>query len=460
MKKPNILIFLTDDHAQWANGCYGNSCVNTPSIDYLASSGVKFENAFTPNPVCSPSRASFWTGSIPSRHGIHDHINVPEHPGIDGQTNLGEMLKGAGYHTGFFGKWHCHAHGSKPQPGFDTWFSQWFGTYALFSDQPFSDNGKRVEYYGHQAPIISDATVKFLDAHRQSETEEPYFIYVGLTDTHGPHALLPERLVEKYRKTCLESVEQETFSDAHGRARTPIAEDENGRREELAQYYAAAELVDEQVGRIIDNLQSAGELENTVIIYTSDHGTMNGQHGLSGKGNATIPQNLIEESIMVPLLVRHPDAKLHGAVVNCQVDHCDLHTTIKEIAGLEPTPTSPGKSWLPLLSQPEDQSDISWRKYQFCEYGNVRMIRTEEGLKLIKRYPGPNGHFEDEFYNLQKDPRECSNVISDPQYSAVIKELSQELDSYFSKYEDEKWSGTTLSTQRPLNDCELWRMSL
>lgn len=455
--KLNILVFLTDDHGSWANGCYGDRNVNTPSIDYLAATGVRFENAFTPCPVCSPARASFWTGKIPSAHGIHDHIGDSEHPGITGQKTLAQCLKEAGYYTGLSGKWHGHAYGQNPQPGFDFWFSQWFGTNAKFGPQPFSRNGEREEYHGHQSPLIADSAIQFLHEHKQSDSSAPFFLFVGFTDTHSPFSTLPERLVQKYRNTSLNAIENEPFSSIHGEDVTASPNDEAGWREQLAQYYASVELIDEQVGRVLDVLEGIGELDNTVIVYTSDHGHMNGQHGLLTKGNATIPQNFLEESIRVPLVVRHPHSTTRGQTFNFMVDHTDLYATLRETAGMEPRPELPGVSYLPFLESSDESSAISWRSNQFCEYGNARMIRTDEGFKLIRRYPGPNGHFQDELYNLQIDPQERQNFIADPEYASLVNQLDGEMDSFFNTFESSDCSGRNIARLRSWNVIEPWR---
>ena len=457
MNRLNILVFLTDDHGSWANGCYGNPDVHSPSIDYLARSGVRFLNAFTPCPVCSPARASFWTGKIPSAHGVHDHIGNREHPGITGQTNLAETLRGAGYHTGLCGKWHAHATGAEPQSGFDSWFSQWGGTAARFGPQPFSRNGTREDHHGDQAPIVADAALRFLSEWDEAQTDRPFFLFVGFTDTHSPFEALPERLAAKYRDAPLTGVQRDTFPASHGVAFVPAPEEEEAWREQLAQYYASVELVDEQVGRILDRLEGSGRLEDTLIVYASDHGHMNGQHGLCCKGNATTPQNFLEESIRVPLVVRPPRAASPGRELAIPVDHCDLHATLRDAAGLGAAPDLPGRSWLSFLDSAEVPPDSTWRKNQFCEYGNARMIRTDGGFKYIRRYPGPNGHFRDEFYDLQVDPGERSNLIDDVEYGTRIEELGAELERFFARYEDKNCAGTNVSALMPCNPDEPWR---
>ncbi|MFO7724863.1 MAG: sulfatase-like hydrolase/transferase, partial [Oceanipulchritudo sp.] len=340
--RPNILVFMTDDHGQWASGAYGNTEIQTPVMDWMAETGIRLDHAFCPIPVCSPARASFWTGRIPSAHGIHDWIAEPDRredlPTIEEQKTLAVFLKEAGYRTGLVGKWHC---GScwRRQAGFDTWFTSALGTRAMAGKQAYFDNETVVEFHGHQHEILTDRVVRFLrDGEREANGErDPFFLFVGYTNTHTPHKGEPEPIVSRYRGSTFPDIPREPFSEVHGHARIEAFDpDEEGRREQLAQYYAAVDVIDRQLARIISELESSGELENTLIVYTSDHGHMNGHHGLHTKGNATIPGNFLEESIHVPLLVRWPGRLPAGRVVEQPVDHCDLFASLLDIAGLDP----------------------------------------------------------------------------------------------------------------------------
>lgn len=458
MPRPNIVVFLTDDHGQWASNAYGNSELNTPTMDWMADTGARFDNAFTPSPVCSPARACFWTGKIPSAHGIHDHIGNRDHPGVTGQETLAEALQAAGYRTGLCGKWHCHAHGDIPRPGFDFWFSQWGGTNARFGPQPFSRNGDREDHHGHQGPIITDAAIDFLRS--DATVNQPFFLFVGYTETHSPFATLPERLAASARKRPLEGVSREPFSEVHGKANTPAPGDAATWREQLAQYYAAVEIIDAEVGRVIDALEGLGQLDDTLIIYTADHGHMNGQHGLLCKGNATTPQNFLDESIRVPLLVRWPEQVVAGQRLAAFADHCDTHETLRAAAGIsaQQCPGGPGRSFLQHLG--ESGGLEPWRTAQVCEYGNARMIRTDDGYKLVRRFPGPNGHFPDAFFALTEDPRETRNVITDPRYQEIIAGLDARLNGHFAAHSDPRRSGTNLDHLPIHNRDEPWRRRL
>lgn len=454
--RPNILVFLTDDHGHWAMGCAGRAALHTPSMDFLARTGTRCTEAFTPSPVCSPARASFFTGLLPSAHGVHDYLQEPgrgeKHPGIAGLPTLARHLHEAGYRTGLSGKWHC-GNARAPACGFDTWFTSMRGTNARFGEQVFVDGETQVRAHGHQAPMYTDRALQFLG----ESDDRPFFLCVGYTDTHTPHTGSPERLVAAYRDADFSDVPRGAFAPVHGTARMPETEDDAARREELAQYYAAVTMIDEQVGRILDALDSKGQLDNTLVLYVADHGHMNGQHGLHSKGNATIPQNFLEESIRIPCLVRWPGHVRDGVVCDAFVDHLDLHATLLEAAGIDPhtlpdAQRRPGRSILPHLAGAPPRED---RAIQFADYGNARMARSRTH-KLIRRWPGPNGHFPDELYDLRQDPAETRNVIADPAQAAARDTLAQAMDTHFARFEDPERSGLRTMDQPLCNDALPW----
>jgi arylsulfatase A-like enzyme len=404
---------------------------------------------------------------MPSAHGVHDHLARREHPGLTGQENLGEILQRAGYRTGLCGKWHCHAHGDVAQPGFDHWFSQWGGTKAVAGPQPFSLNGQRQDLHGQQAPLITDAALRFL-RDTPPEGDQPFFLFVGFTDTHAPFTSLPERLVEHYRGHDFQEIPTESTPEPL-RARDPQdyfapAADPAKHHEDLAQYYAAVSMIDEQMGRLLDELEARGQLDDTLIIYTSDHGHMNGQHGLMTKGNASVPQNLLDDSIKIPLLARWPGRIDPGVTPREPVDHCDLHATLAGLAGADhqETASRPGRDILPLLqssSRPDADAADSWRDFQVCEYGNARCARTER-FKLIRRYPGAYGRFPDEFYDLHRDPRESSNRIDEPRYAEEIARLDGVLQNHFARYATAENSGTRVVDLPRCNGGSPWEIDV
>ncbi len=306
--RPNILVFLTDDHGRWATGCYGNSEIRSPSMDRLAAEGCRMTATFTPSPVCSPARASFFTGRLPSQHGIHDWIHETIepgdlHPGLEGQTTIAQVLKSVGYQTALTGKWHCGT-SWEPKAGFDRWFSYRDDQLPHCGHIRFCDQGTIVEHEGQQADAITDAALDFL---RRRDSADPFFLCVGYVDTHSPFSDHPQHLVASYEGCSFRDALHEPFAACHGYADFAWPQDEALSRQWLAQYYAAVTFIDEQIARVLDELAGRGELSNTLVVYTSDHGHMNGRHGLQTKGNSSIPQNFLDDSILVPCMLRWPD---------------------------------------------------------------------------------------------------------------------------------------------------------
>src|SRR5947209_8084357 len=191
--QPHILVIMTDDHGQWAAGCYGNQEIHTPTLDYLSTTGVRMANAFTPTPVCSPARASFFTGRLPSQHGIHDYLQegleaVKKHIWMADETTLAQFLSAAGYETALVGKWHC-GQGDQQQPGFDHCFSLGLAQGGHLGKHTYWKNGKTIELSGYKSTIITDSAIEFL---RIRDGKKPFFLFVGYISTHTPWLDHPE----------------------------------------------------------------------------------------------------------------------------------------------------------------------------------------------------------------------------------------------------------------------------
>ncbi|MEZ4656229.1 MAG: sulfatase-like hydrolase/transferase [Caldilineaceae bacterium] len=460
---PNILLVLADDHGQWSLGCYGNTTVQTPNMDFLASNGVRFDNAFTPCPVCSPARASLFTGRIPSQHGVHDFLSedmeFSTHPWLADEILLSQLLQRAGYQTGLVGKWHCTADGHNPQPGFDYWVSYdvrkrgWINQYEHSGVFDVSVQGQTHTRRGFQSQLLTEEALRFL---HDRNFQQPFFLTVGYVDTHFPFAEQPTRLVEQYRHmTPSGSVAN---ASSHLPASGPNSLAPGDPAECLAQYYAGVSMIDHQLGTLLDHLEGQGWLDNTLVVYTSDHGHLIGQHGLYGKGNATIPQNFFAEAIRIPMLMRWPEGGLTPSPNAAPFDHCDLFATILDATGVTLTGDeqrridSPGQSILSMLRGQRQP----WRDYQCCEYGNARMI-TDLTHKLVRRYPPIAQGFGDEFFDLAMDPIETVNRIGDAQYQNDIQRLHKQLDEFYSRYEIPARAGKQILELPPHNRLEPWR---
>ena len=447
---PNIVVFFSDDHAQWALPSYGNSEIHAPALTWLADTGAQMQNAFTPCPVCSPARASFWTGLYPSQHGVNDHL-AEDDPAVRatdwlaGMPTLAEWLHAAGYTTALAGKWHCGA-GETPRRGFDYWYSAWRKTPKNFGGvNRYSDQGRVVSRRGQDTQIISDAAIDFL---RGRDRDKPFFLFVGYATTHNPWVNRSRRHVAHYRRASFRDIPADAPYPFGERGTSPPAPADP--RECLAQYYAAVSMIDDGVGRLLDELEAQSAREDTLIVYTSDHGLNMGHHGLWGKGNGSRPLNMLDESIRVPLLLnwsgQFPAGQRHEALVT----HCDLFMTLLDAAGALPAEGKgyPGGSFLPIAQG----RDMPWRDGYYGEYGTTRAIR-ERRFKLVKRYAGGQNLLHD----LHADPRETVNLYDEPDYEDTVARLSAKLEGFFAQYEDAAHSGLRGDALPVHNRREAWR---
>ncbi len=454
---PNILLILTDDHAQWALGCYGNGEVRTPTLDALAAGGARMANAFTVTPVCSPARATLLTGRLPSQHGIHDWLQesdplVGNHNWLAAETTLAQLLAGqGGYTVGLCGKWHC-GRSDTPQPGFGYWFSDDRTSPPHRGEHAYRFQDQLVPLSGFSSHIHTQRALDFL---RRRDRARPFFLIVAHTGCHSPWRDQPERWTRHYRDAAFHDLPEDApypFGSSTGEEAPVSAEEQHAAH---VQYYAAASDLDEQVGLLIDELDLQGILQDTLVFYVSDHGLNLGHHGLWGKGNASRPANMLEESIRVPLILHYPRAIAAGRVRTEFVDHTDLFQTLLDFAGVSLSADQrsrrryPGRSFRPLL---QGQALPDWRTVQYGEYGDVRMIRTT-GSKLVRRYPdGPHLLFD-----LNGDPRETTNLFAASQYQPLAQDLTARMEAFFNTFEEPARSGLNVTSLPHYNDAEAWR---
>lgn len=449
--RPNIIVVMADDHAQWALGAYGLEQLDTPNIDWLAEQGVRFDNAMSPAPVCSAARASFYTGKMPSQHGVHDFLSESEEfdaNWLAGETLLSERLVEAGYRTGLFGKWHATTNSKPPQPGFDRWLSYdpykagWANQYLHSGTVSFSSDGEEASYTGVQARFLTEEAIRFID----DPSDKPFFISLNFTEPHAPFAGLPERLIARYRSVANDIVRAGGASDLADRgAHTTTPEDHV---EQLAQYLAAVALLDEQVGQLLDALHGRDLLQNTLLVYTSDHGLLVGQYGLYGKTNATNPANFYEETIRIPMIVYAPGRMRAAQSRGELVDLLDLHVTLLDYAsgGAADASDGPGRSLRPLL---EGVRNSGWRSVQVAERGNLRMV-TDGRWKLVREYLKDAQQVPlDRWYDLTHPFGERRSV--DLPSAAVRGRLMTELERFFNRFETPEHSGRRIWEQAPPN---------
>ena len=452
----NILLVVNDDLAAWALGAYGNREAHTPTIDCLAATGVVMQNAFTPTPVCSPARACLLTGRLASQHGIHDYLSstiesIHRRDWLADEVTLAQLLADAGYQTAHCGKWHL-GNDDQPQAGFQQWFSG-FGDYPAEhgGEHRWSVDGDITTLPGQRTQVITDRAVDFL---RGRDTDAPFFLHIGYFGTHNPWRGQPERLAAQFAAAnspvCSTSLPIPSASRRWNRLcharKSPRGAGAVLRRCEPHRRSAGAAAG--RAGGAGAARRHADRLHIRSWLELRAAWTV-------GKGNATLPLNMLEESIRVPLIFNQPRDLFAGQRRVEGVDHLDVFQTIANYAGmagrLDASRRYPGRSFLPLLDNSGALAD--WRTTRFGEYGDMRMARGRR-FKLL-RYRRGEG---DLLFDLRRDPGETVNLRGEGEYAAAVERLSEEMDAHFGRYEDADKSGLRIRELPRHNLTEAWRV--
>jgi arylsulfatase A-like enzyme len=415
----NVVFILTDDHGQWAMGCYGNRELRTPVLDRVAAEGARLTRAFAATPVCSPSRATFFTGKMPCQHGIQDWIR-DENTGarstrfLDGQTAFTQVLARQGYKVGLSGKWHMGA-SATPQQGFSYWFALPTGG-SRYQDAEMIWQGQTRVYPGYLTDVITDKAIEFIEQSRR----DPFFCFVSYNAPHTPYSGTPEKYRQIYRDSPLSSFPDEPLNPLN----TGLGAANHRKRDSMITYYAMITAVDENVGRILRKLDDLELSRDTLVVFAADQGFMCGHHGLWGKGNGSWPFNMYEPSILMPLIYRQPGRIPPGQALDAMVRSYDFAPTILDYLGCPPLEdkTLGGASYAPLLQGKKQRRRAS----VYGEYQYTRMVRTER-WKYVHRAEG----FPSELFDLETDPGERRNLVERPEQARRVRELKSDLDRWF-----------------------------
>jgi arylsulfatase A-like enzyme len=440
---PNLLFVLTDDQAQWAVGAYGNPDIHTPNMDRLAREGMKFTLAMT-CPVCSPSRGMILSGLYPHQIGLDDYIG-DEDEGIDPKVPLlSEVLKQAGYVTALFGKWHLGHKRPEHHPnrrGFDVFIGSRGGGFAN-KDPKLEVNGEVRQFSGFAIDVLTEHALQFMRQNR----DRPFALFFHTREPHMPYLPVPEEAMKPYEGKRLKVPKVEGVP-------------EERIQQEYRAYYSAITAVDIALGRLLDELETLGIADDTIVVFMGDNGYMIGQHGLETKGNAwrIVPQggtvigtkilgdpnlrrpNMFDLSILVPLIIRWRGVVPPNSVCDELVVSTDLMPTFVDIlkqfgrARLLPSQLHfEGQSLLPLLRGEK----VAWRDAAFLLYdmhhgavAHMRMVRTKRWKLVLHLREGeaPAEPSFGELYDLQNDPEEERNLYGDPSVKSVQDELTEML---------------------------------
>ena len=444
MSPPNILFLITDQ--QQAATVNPTSPCQTSNLDRLSTGAVRFSRAYTVNAICSPTRASLFTGMLPHTHGMVDCTHTVEDYRArfrKGLTLWSQRLEQMGYRTGYFGKWHVERSNQLDEFGFAEYelhaskkFKAYQNSLGLppqaerfvkrhlvkqpgYRDCPLygvidGEPEETSEYY------LYSQGIKFLQKAAQDQSK-PWCLTISTTAPHDPYFAL-KRYYDLYPTSEIE--QPPNFHDdlkdkpnIYRRMQDVWREMRWAHfAEATACYYAICTLIDDQVGRILNVLEGLGQLGDTIIIYMSDHGDFMGAHRLMMKG---VPA--FEEGYKIPFIVRWPGDALEGAVCDEPVSVVDIAPTLLEMVGAEPIENCEGRSLLPLL---KGERPEGWESEAFAEFHGQRFFFTQR-IVWGERYKYIfNGFDYDELYDLEHDPHELRNLASDPAYRSIRDELA------------------------------------
>ena len=443
-KRPlNILWYCTDQQRFDTIGALGNQYVKTPAIDALVEGGTAFTHAYCQSPICTPSRTSFMTGLYPTRaHNTRNGNDTFEgHPPL-----VSKLVAEAGYHCGLIGKFHLQSSGLRTEPRLDDGFSFWKFSHAPRDDweeghdyadwvkekggdlTAMRESEDNVSAEFHQTTWATERALEFLD--EAESIDKPWMLNINPYDPHPPF-IPPKKYADKFdaesmpgpyfRESDYEAQAKLGPVDFQTEAQSP---EDRGAKKIQALYYAMIALIDDQLARIIQRLDETGQRENTVIIFTSDHGESLGDHGLLYKGC-----RFYDGLVRVPLIFNCPGSIESGLQSEALVELLDMSATILDFAGVERPEYFQGDTLRSILSGESEAGhhrDSIRSEYfdaldkKFCN-GNASfatMYRTRR-YKLSVYHRDNLG----ELFDLENDPHEFDNLWEDPAYEEIKNEL-------------------------------------
>jgi arylsulfatase A-like enzyme len=446
--QPNVL-FLMCDQMQGRVLQKSSACL-TPNFDKLADSGVRFDCAYTPNAVCSPARASLMTGLLPHNHGVLQvtHTTDPDQNVLRTEKpHWAQRLQEAGYRTGYFGKWHVErtnelkpfgweVNGEMSGELFTNGRKRLLGdakkgkgnfTKAKYNEAPPGYSKTLLYAVTDQPPerrgvgIVTRLAGEYLD--EVSGGSDPWCCFVSVTEPHDPF-IAGEEAYSLYDVDALE-LQPNVYDDLKGRpglyrqaAKIWGNLTEQERKEAMACYYASITEIDSLFGNLIDKLRDNGQLENTIIVLTSDHGELLGTRGLYTKNISAA-----EEVYNIPMVVSGPGIS-QGVVSTARIGLHDLCPTLLELTGCSPFTAPDSRSFAAVLNDPAQEAN-----YQtgYAEYHGGRILISQRVVwdrswKLVF-----NGFDESELYDLASDPFEMNNLINAEEHQGRLESLFRQM---------------------------------
>lgn len=422
-KKPNVVYILTDQWRAQAFGYTGDPNVKTPNIDAFVKDAVNFSNAVSVSPVCTPHRAALMTGKYPTSNGmILNDIYLPSE-----ELCMAEIFKDQGYNTAHIGgKWHLDGHGRannvapERRQGFDFWMGNECS--HNYNKEPYyeNDDPKKKFYKGYSPYAIANAVNGYLT--NKKKGEKPFLLFISIGTPHFPHGNAPKDMKAKYPKEDLILAPNVDLKQ------------EERLREELQGYYAHCTATDKAIGSILDKMKELQLMENTIFVFTSDHGEMMGAHG----ENPYKKQVGWDESIKVPFLIRYPNiGKNKGSVVNAPINTPDILPSLLGLAGLDIPESIEGEDISTLIKNPDPNADRTALVMSVIPFADnrkgaeYRLVRTKQ-YTFERQLEGPTKLFDN-----TKDPYQMNNLVNKPEYSELQQRLDAELKQKLAEIGDE-----------------------
>ena len=458
-RQPNIVYVFADQMRKHVLGCYGNQIVPTPNFDAMGAAGTVFDNAISTWPVCSPYRAMLLTGRQPMSNGT-----VSNDTGLrDNLPTIAKVAKAQGYATGYVGKWHLEWNRTPFVPaerrqGFDYWAvnncSHRYMNHFYCTDTP-----KQIRFKGYEPLIQTDLAIDYI----RQKRDRPFCLFLSWGTPHDPYNLVPD---EYKRRIPLDKIElrenvteravvdhllardkpSKQLQARRKQRRANIDDNERLRRQCLQGYYAHTAALDDCIGKIRSTLTQTGLADDTILVFSSDHGDMLGSHGLSYK------QHAYDESILVPLLIRCPRGSGAGgrdeaAIVSVP----DLMPTLLAMVGAVIPKTVHGRDLSRVLRgdcpAPEDDGALltCYRPFHQIRYDNVfgdyRGLRTRR-YTYVRDHDGPTMLFDNE-----ADPYQMQNLSADPAVRPTVEALEMRLQAELAATGDEFLTGDQLAAR-------------
>ncbi|MCW9706629.1 sulfatase [Fodinibius salsisoli] len=452
LEKPNVLFIISDDLTATAVSAYGNKLDTTPNIDRLASEGVRFSRAYSQYPVCGPSRASLMFGYYPNATTTYGYVSGRENVG-DQRQSWSQLFKNNGYYTARVSKiYHMGVPidietGSNGTDDAASWVErfnspgpEWKaeGEAELVQNNPYGNKSRQggnvmtiVEAEGGEQVHSDGKTAEKASELIRKHKDEPFFLAVGLVRPHVPFVAPKEYFKPyPYEQVVLPPNVQNDWNDIPPRGINYVTSvnarmSKEQEKKAVAGYYASVSYMDAQVGKVLQTLKEEGLEDNTIVVFTSDHGFHLGEHRFWMK------VSLHEESVKVPMIIKVPGKE--PAVSNSLVELLDLYPTVAELAGLEYSEHLQGKSLIPILDDPDNDvreaafSMHRWRgKFSY-------MLRSDKWAYI--QYD-ENASAGMELFDMENDAKQFNNLADNPQYQDVVADFQNRLQKKLKEVRD------------------------